>query len=166
MSMSDSLIVDFPSSGRSSSASSKSVRFSPKVQVRYTKYPSKAENEAKSYSSDDYDRFQAVLVRDAMRCSRRLASANRSGLQDRKTSEEHIIRCVGLDHLVSRNVRKRYYVIREARKAHVRLVLRVHKWQLENNAVNPEDLALVSMENSDSFKMRSYKVALLASYVE
>ena len=164
--MSNSLIVDFPSSGRSNTASSKSVRFSPTIKVRYTRYPSEAENEAKSYSSDDYRRFKRVLVRDALKCSRRLESANKSGFQDRQTSEEHIIRCVGLDHLVSRNVSERYNSIREARRAHSRLVLQVQKWQLENNAVVPENLALVSMENSYSFKVRSQKVALLASYVE
>lgn len=162
----NSLIVEFPSNDRPNSADSKSVRFSPILSIRYIKYPFMAENEALSYSSDDYERFSRVLIRDAIKCSQRLESANISGFQDRKTSERHIIRCVGLDHLISRNVSERYNELREARKAHSRLVLEVQKLQLRNDVVVPEDLALVSMENSASFKTRAYKVALLASYVE
>ena len=166
MSTSNSLIVDFPSNARSSSTSSKSVRFSPIVQGYYIRYPSKKDNEAKSYSSEDYDRFQQTLVRDAMKCSRKLAAANAKGLQDMDTSEDHIIRCVGLDHLVSRDVKKRYRIVQEARTAHVHLVLDAQKWLLENGVEHPEALAGVSMKNSLSFQLRSYKVALLASYVE
>ena len=164
--MPDALIVDFPSNNGSSSASSKKVRFSPIIQRQYIRKPSSAENEAKSYSSEDYERFQQIMVRDAIKCSRKIATAQKVGLQDRETSEKHIIRCVGIDHLVSRNVGKRYQAIKEARRAHSDLVLDAYDWQLENHFDSPEALARVSMKSSQPFQLRSYKVALLASYVE
>ena len=164
--MSGTLIVDFPSNNRSSSATPKRVRFSPIVQRQYIRCPSDAENEAKSYSSEDYERFRQIMVRDAIKCSRKLANASTRGLQDRKTSEEHIIRCVGLDHLVSRDVGKRYQAIKDARRSHSDLVLAAYEWQLENNFESPEALARLSIRSSQPFQVRSYKVALLASYVE
>ena len=166
--MPGALIVDFPSNNGSSSGGSKSVRFSPIIQTKYIRKPSSAENKEKSYSSEDYERFQQVVIGDAMKCSRKLAKAkaNASGLRDRKTSEEHIIQCIGLDHLVSRNVGKRYQAIKAARKAHANLVLDAYEWQLENNYENPEALARLSIKSSQAHQLRSRKVALLSSYVE
>ena len=60
--MLSTLIVDFPSNNRSGSVSTKSVRFSPIIEARYIRYPSRKENKAKSYSSEDYERFQQVMI--------------------------------------------------------------------------------------------------------
>ena len=107
------------------------------------------------------------MVQDAMRCSRKLAVQNAKGFHDRITSEDYIIQCVGLDHLVSRDAKKRYHAVHDARTAHVHLVLEAQKWLLKKCIQNHEALlAGVSMKNSLSFQIRSYKIALLASFVE
>lgn len=168
--MTNELIVDFPSSSTERTIKRakmvKSVRFSAQVEGRYIRYPSEEENRAKSYNSEDYARFHQVLARDVVKCSRRLAAVGTSAPQDRLSSEKNIIRCVGIDHLVSRDVQQRYADVRNARKQHMRLVLEEQKRQRNAGRVNSADLARVSMANSQEFKLRSYRVAVLSASVQ
>lgn len=167
---SSSLIVDFPSTSNKRDLSemrsaTKTVRFAQKSQGRYINYPTRRENEAKWYSKADYDCFQHVMFRDVVKSSIMLAAFNTTAPRDEKTSEKHIIRCVGLDHLISRDVKERYHAIKEARKKHARVVLREQKWQMRNNIESPMNLARVSSEDSRAARERSYKVAVLSASV-
>jgi hypothetical protein len=144
----------------------KSVRFSGQIEGWYIRYPTEEENCAKSYSSEEYARFHQVLAQDVVKCSLRLVAVGTGASQDRMSSEKNIIRCVGINHLVSRNVQQRYQDVREVRKEHVRLVLEAQRWQRNTSTVNSAYLARVSMVNSQAFKMRSHKVALLSASVQ
>ena len=126
----DSLIVDFPSAmtDRSTGSTAKSVRFAAKTQGRYIRYPSQRENHAKWNTSEDYRHFQCRLIRDVIKCSDELA-AMKNKPQDLASSQRSIIRCVGLDHLISRDVEQRYRQVKEARRDHVHLVLHAQEWQ-------------------------------------
>ena len=162
-----SLIVDFPSTRRtvSSYTAAKSVRFSSQCEGWYIAYPSKEDNEKKSYNSEDYVYFKRVMERDVLKCSARLAVVDTTAPLDRSSYEKHIIRCVGLDHLVARDIGKRARAVRDARAAHARVVLDEQEWQRSNGADSPGDLAQVSMMNSQGAKMRSRKIAVLSASV-
>lgn len=159
----NSLIVDFPSA-MTDRSTAKSVRFATKTHGRYIHYPSKCENHAKWNTSEGYKHFQTVMVRDAIRCSAKLAEI-RNTPQDLASFQKNIIRCVGLDHLISRNVEQRYHQVKEARRNHVHLVLQVQEWQRRRGDEDPVNLARVSIESSRLFRERSYKVAVLAASV-
>lgn len=164
------LIVDFPTRPMSrtkrsemSSVLSKSVRFAPQSQGRFIKYPTRKENQAKWNSEEDYAHFQHVMVRDVVKCSAMLAAVKES--QDTSRCEEHIVCCVGLDHLIARDVQERYRAVKAARKTHVQTVLRAQEWQRSHNVNSAANLARVSMESSQPFRERSYKVAVLSASV-
>ena len=158
------LIVDFPSSRHSTATAVKTVRFSKLSQGKRIPYPSKSDNEKKSYNSEDYAHFQQVMLRVVARCSARLLAAKGTP-QDRHTSEKHIIRCVGLDHLISRDVRERYQSIKDARKAHVQLVLAEQRWQRRSGVYSVGCIARVSMADSEAARTRAHKVAWLSASV-
>lgn len=164
------LIVEFPASLSSrtkrsemSSVRSKSVRFSPHSQGRYIKYPSRKENQAKWNSDEDYAHFQQVMLQDVFKCSDMLAAVKES--QDTSRYEEQITSCVGLDHLIARDVKERYRAVKKARRAHAQTVLRAQEWQRRHNIQSAADLARVSQASSHPFRERSFKVAVLSASV-
>lgn len=162
-----SLIVDFPSSTEPRAKSTmKSVRFQPRIDGRFISYPSRHENHAKWYSDEDYKHFQSVKLRDIMKYSIKLATINDGAPQDKATSQKLIVRCIGLEDFISRDVPKRFRDVKEARREHVRLVLDEQKWQRLENVDNPVDLARVSMASSHQSRRRSYKIAALAASVQ
>jgi hypothetical protein len=150
------LLVGFPSSPRQSGneqSTSKSVSFATSVHGVYIKYSSSLKH-AKWYSEEEQTGFQRVMLRDVLICSRKLASCERSDL----TVEDHI-RCVGLDHLISRDVMQRYADVRDGRRQHVRAVLEAQDRQRRRSVNSPEDLAHISSESSRAARMRSYRIA-------
>ena len=119
----------------------------------------------KSYCEDDYVHFKRVIAQDVIKCSARLAAVDTTAPQDRSRFERHVIRCVGLDHLVSRDIEKRTQAIRDARSAHARLVLDEQEWQRKNGVHSVGCIARVSMANSQGAKLRSHKIAVLSASV-
>lgn len=166
------MIVDFPASPRvlshrpTGAICEKTVRFSSDIEGRYINYPSARENRAKWYGDGDYARFQRVLVNTAVQCSDVLASV-KNGQQDMTTfdMEAFVIYCVGLDHLISRDVFERHQAIKEARKEHARAVLKEQKWQRDHKVCGPETLAHVARTSSKASRARSYKVAKIAGSI-
>jgi hypothetical protein len=55
---------------------------------------------------------------------------------------------VGIDHLISKDVQRHYYAIKDGRRSHPRLVLDMQELQRINNAKCQNDLAQVSMYDS------------------
>ena len=122
------LIVDFPVCMM---ASLKSVRFAHHNEGIYFRRPTNEDNVAKSFHEEDYDHFKNILVRDVVKCSAKLA-ADTSALHDKKTSDKHFVRCVGIDHLIPRDVQQCFHDWKQSRKNHVCFVLNLQKWQRAN----------------------------------
>jgi hypothetical protein len=138
----------------------RSVRFATHTEGRYISYPTKEDNVAKSYCEEDYMHFKNSVIRDSLRYSHKIyGSRDRNEPLDSKSSKQLIIRCVGIDHLISRDVQERYHAIRAARKSHARLVLDLQTWQMINNAECPMDLAQVAMSDSQAARNHSVRVA-------
>lgn len=149
------LIVDFPSRA----PMARSVRFATRTEGQYIPYPTKEDIVAKSYCEEDYNRFKSTMIRDAVRYSHKIYGRDRTEPMDVKTSQHLLVRCVGIDHLISRDVQGCYHAIRDARKSHARLVLDLQTWQRINNAECPMDLAQVAMSDSQDHRNRSVRVA-------
>jgi hypothetical protein len=153
------LIVDFPHQPRTPSTVNtlpvKSVHLASQVEGRYIKYPSAIENQAKWYNKQDYVNFKRDMLRDVMKCSAAMAT-----VQDRQVAQEHLVRCVGIDHLISRDIPQRYQAIKEGRKEHIRLVLQEQDRQRREGVNKPEQLSKVSFRSSIYSRERSHRVAM------
>ena len=137
------------------------VRFASKIQGRFIRYPSSVENKAKWYDEEDYRRFKYTLVRDAVKVSANVAAAR----VDQGFAEELILRCVGLDHLISRDVPARIRAVWNTRMTHVKLVLMAQKLQRLNGIGGPEDLARVASDSSRGSRERAHEIAVLFASV-
>jgi hypothetical protein len=101
----------------------RSVRFATHTEGRYISYPTEEDNVAKSYCEEDYMHFKNSMIRDSLRYSHKIyGSRDRNEPLDSKSSKQLIIRCVGIDHLISRDVRERYHAIMQTE---AQLVLRM-----------------------------------------
>ena len=147
----------------STSTAVKSVRFSSLSQLQYIEYPSKKDKHAKWFSKEDRERFQRVMVKYAMICSNVLAAANK--VQDPVISRDILICCVGLDHLISSDIPRRYQDITATRKEHSRTVLEEQDRQNKNEINCPEDLARVSKASSDWSRVQSHKIGKLVALI-
>jgi hypothetical protein len=149
------LIVDFPS------INMKSVRFSPTTEGRYISYPTRREKADKWYSRDDKARFDRNMIRDAIMCSRFMESFCANHEQDKV--QELMMHWVGLDHLVSCDVQKRYRDVIHARKKHARVVLKAQKTHGHQSRESNQILARVSETSSESDRGRARKVAVVSA---
>ena len=146
-------------------ASSKSVRFATTLEeVQHISRPTDRELQVMWYSDEDNERLHHALIRDVVRHSQRLA-AGTVNLQDPRSFEDHVIHCVGIDHLLSRDVQGHYQAIRSRRKEHSRRVLGAQQ-RLRNIAeVVEEDIGHTAEISSRQNRIRAYRVAVIAASV-
>ncbi len=124
------------------------------------RYPTNEENHAKWYSRDDEASFKRQKWRDVAKYSSVLSS-NVNVRDDESKTKERLLKCVGIDHLLSRDVVKKSQEITLARKVHVRAVLRRQEVLLRHGIEDPEDLAQVAMSSSRFARERSHRVAVM-----
>ena len=167
--MMNTTVLGGPSSatnGRVAAPSSpKSVSISPTSFMVHVPYPSKSEIRAKWYSRDEEKHFSHLMLQELALYSRSLAATGDYSENAGSFTREILSNCVGMTHLLSCDVPKRYRGIKQARKDHARRVLRVQEWQKRNNIHRPEDLARVSERSSRSDRVKSYKVAFVMSSI-
>ena len=77
-----------------------------------------------------------------------MLSSNVNVGDDESKTKERLLKCVGIDHLLSRDVVKKSQEITLARKVHVRAVLRRQEVLLRHGIEDHEDLAQVAMSSS------------------
>eukprot|EP00956_Cyclotella_meneghiniana_P030167 scaffold75189_cov121-Cyclotella_meneghiniana.AAC.2 len=156
-----SMIVDFPSSTLCSlgkrSKPVKSVSFSRKSEGRYIRYPTASENQAKWYSWQDEQRFKRAVIHDAIVVSLKIMADDSISIQGQLVLQDF----VGLDHLISRDVLKRYQVRKLANREHVRLVLEEQSFQRHQQRISAEDLSQVASMSSQWQIERACKVGAL-----
>jgi hypothetical protein len=158
------LIVDFPSSRRSGNigqSSSKKVRFASHCEGRYIDYPSEKEISKGWYSAADFAKFKQRIARDAVKCSMVVLSIRQGRYNDLDPTDFFLTHCVGLDHLISRDVAKRYEAVKEARKEHSRTVLEEQERLRFLNVDSIENLARVSEASSNISRKRARRIGRL-----
>eukprot|EP00804_Cyclotella_cryptica_P000760 CCRYP_001038-RA/>CCRYP_001038-RA protein AED:0.25 eAED:0.25 QI:0/-1/0/1/-1/1/1/0/190 len=154
------LIVDFPLQQRLTRTDSnkaqrkKYVSFSKLSTAIDIDNPTTEENAAKWYSRDEETHFRNQVPRDATVCSM-------MWMRDVKNEVpyEVLIRCLGVDHLLSKDVPQRYREFKSARKMHVHTVLNEQDQQRERNECSMDELAYVSEESSKRARARAHKAA-------
>ena len=157
----NSLIVDFPP-GRIHGQTNRErrVTFANKSQGRYIKYPSSQEIRALWYTEDEIKAFRRQMLRDAVKCSIKMADCFSNAPQN-LASQDY----VGLEHLISRDVGERYQSLKVARREHAGIVLAEQKSQRRQRRNSIEDLARVSGMSSYWSRERSRKVGILVAAV-
>ena len=168
------LIVDFPATRRMQGINHaevarhvhmRHVQFASEIQGRFIRYPSSAENKAKWYDEEDYRRFGSTMLRDAMEASAKVAAARVDHGTGTATNAKLILSCVGLHHLISRDVPARNRAVGESRMTHVQTVLMAQKLQKLYGIGGPAELASVAIENSRGARERGYRVAVLSASI-
>lgn len=148
------LIVGFPSS-----IAERRVSFADITDGLYIRYPSATENQRRWYSKEDEARARSKVLRDAIQYSTVMAAARENGHQDTLLMKAFLMRCVGLESLISYNVPQQYDSMRLARKRHVRIVLEEQRKQQLLGAVSSDTLARVSMTSSNQARNMARRIA-------
>ena len=147
-------IADQPS--RSLSRSTR-VTFSERSEGVYIlPYPSAEENNERWFALGDQTNWARQVLRDAVECSMLLFDGNIPTHVQRTL----LVRCIGLEHIISRDVFQRLRVSMEEKRAHVQSVLQEQHRQRLRGVSSSERLALVSMRSSKSSRSRARKVAM------
>lgn len=163
---SNPLIVDFPSSSPPRNDSyhthtTKSVHFANFCEGKYIPYPSPREKSERWYTKKQMRRFKKEVCRDALSCSRSILELRKAQQDkpDTKTVKDFLTLCVGIEHLLSRDLQQQYESIKDTRKKHFRTVLEEQVSQIESGTCSVERLASVSKESSLSARKKSLKRA-------
>jgi hypothetical protein len=162
------MIVDFPSccselepiteQQAAVVSKSKSVRFSPNSTMYQFRYPTKEENKSKWYSWQEEATFKRQRWRDVAHYS--LSMTQREAAT---SPNELLLKCVGIDHLISRDVIAKAEEIECARKEHVRTVLERQEMLWRHGVEDIDDLAQVSMSSSRFARKKSHSIAVMIS---
>lgn len=126
--------------------------------------PPVSNSEKRWYSEQDFTHFRKVMIRDAIECSFVIQNVLASEHDKRSVVEDFIINnCIGLEHLISRDVLGRCKDSRDERKRHARVVIKEHTRLLRSGSYSVERLASVSEASSKTARRRSRKFATLAA---
>lgn len=158
---SDALIVDFPF-GRSTTT--KSVHFSPKPEVLYIPFPSEEEVTELWYTKEDQHGFKIRVIRDAKKCSRMLDAHSKQS--NKICNTDLLCHCVGLYHLISRDIRQSYETLQTERKEHTKSIMDELHRQSSCGRSSSWELARVSCASSRPAGKRSHKIAILVRSID
>lgn len=144
----------------------KTVRFNPKCDGLFIRYPSAEENKERWYSKEDEMRMKSERTRDAVACSYLLfgGSVGRECQAIVKT-RDFLICCTGLDRFMCTNVPQRFETIERERMEHVDAVLEEQKKQRQRNARSIFNLARVSKVSSRMSRKQARRVAKLTARI-
>jgi hypothetical protein len=138
------------------------IRFAP-IEVQIINYPEDLNNDEMWWSNEDKAHSLQVMLQDAIECSRALAGV--VNLQDRSAVENHIIRCVGLENLLSHNAFQRCQAIMNGRADHVHAVLGAQGIARNNGRGQDDDVARVSRASSKPLRERARNIASVAASI-
>ena len=157
-----SIYSAFKKPSQRSQRSVKSVRFSEDSTMKFMRYPSDREISRRWYTDADYRIFQRKIWRDAARQSAvYIAMKNRD--PEATLPTEEVVKCVGIAHLLSDDVRARYNEIKLNRLTHAGAVLGERDRHLELwGCVCETTLANFSIAISKADKCKALKIAYLS----
>lgn len=155
------LIVDFPSDMEESPPRPvKAVRFSETSLMKLMRYPTKEENARKWHTRADEEGFKRRRWLDVAKCSAMLMEEPRDG-EDESIKRDKLVKCIGLEHLLGRDIFEKSREVVTAREHHRNVVLNVQQLQWRHNVYSPEDLARLSMASSQEARKRARRNALI-----
>ena len=154
---SSGMIVDFPTS-LDHKFQPKKVRFSNNDQLYYV--TTVQETQDKWYSEEDYSRFTLAMIREAIICSRKLMKHLNSPNQDITYDG-----FVGLEALISNDVRGRYELLKAMRQRHCNRVIDEHHRQLRNKSNDTDALVRASRASSQSARESARKIGVLVESI-
>lgn len=143
---------------RMQSNSTKILRFSAVNEIKYVVYPTDEKHE-KWYDQEDVGKFHFIFARDINRCSRMLITKSDRGL---KLSEEERNLCIGIVHLLSRDVSKNIKLLNAMKESHLYAVLIEQARQRHFHINSVEELGQVSRKSSHCSRQRSHMIATLS----
>jgi hypothetical protein len=148
-----------------SSGQIRSVHFSFELTVWHQiERPNAAEAAERWYSEQDTQRFLREMIIDAVKCSRELVLMHQSQGSQLQLPNDFAVRCVGLESLLSPDVRKRCEDKNNAKRFHASTVLAEQARQMTCLIDSPSELALVSHTSSiDSRKKAGLIASMIAS---
>jgi hypothetical protein len=79
--------------------------------------------------------------------------------------DDYLVRCVGIYHLISSDVPRRYQAIMAARREHACIVLEEQERQKSRNSNCAENLAIVSKASSQESCKQALKIAKLVGLI-
>jgi hypothetical protein len=142
----------------------KSVSFSMYSELRFVPYPSRQEIRKRWYNKEDQKGFQDQTIYEAMQFSAMLSRNPIMKGQDEKN--RRIARsCIGLEHLIAKDVIQHMKASMTAKKRHIMTVLEEQDRQRKCNARSNVNLARVSHTSSKSARERSHAVAMMVKSV-
>jgi hypothetical protein len=119
-------------------------------------YPTREENKAKWYSKQDEAKFKRRRWHDVAKYSAMLLQGN---IEDELTQKEKLIKCIGLENLLSYDTAQKAQEVASARESHSNVVLNVQELQRTLDIYCPVDISRMSMASSRSARQRAYKIA-------
>ena len=128
----------------------------------YVNYPSR-EVDKRWYSKEEMEHFGDMVGLDSVQCSKAIIVEDKN--KNEMESKKFLVNCVGLEHLISRDVPRRYKANKRGRKHHSKLVLAEQKRQKENHDESVSMLAYVSSKSSRPFRMRAYTIAEMRTHM-
>eukprot|EP00956_Cyclotella_meneghiniana_P000608 scaffold666_cov48-Cyclotella_meneghiniana.AAC.6 len=138
----------------------KSVRFSKESEQVQIRRPSRRSLLTRWYSVEDYQSFQHMTYRDATIQSTVYLAAREA---DALLPKDEVAKCVGILHLLSEDVRRRYHDYKLGRLKHSHTVLQEQERQRELGGVSTRLLANVSKASSQEDRDRARMFAFLAA---
>lgn len=154
------LIVDFPSEKEQPVRKHmKAVRFSETSSMKLMRYPTKEENARKWHTKADEKGFKHRRWQDVAKCSAMLLETPQEN-EDESTNKEKLMRCLGLEHLLARDIFQKSKEVVMAREHHRNVVLNVQQFQRRHHIYSPEDLATMAKTSSREARKRAHRNAL------
>ena len=106
------------------------------------------------------------MIRDAVLCSHIMSDVCKSKgdhqQEDMRPAKDFLFHFIGLEHLLSSNVKQRIEAIRVSKKRHARIVLEEYWSQVKSNTFSAEHLAIVSEKSSLPARKKAHRRAVLA----
>ncbi|KAL3788266.1 hypothetical protein HJC23_011898 [Cyclotella cryptica] len=137
----------------------KTVRFSDTAEIRHVSYPTAEEKQERWYYLEDVCKFKMILAHDIHRSSRMLISRSEQGVG---ISEDERDMCIGIEHLLSRDVKGRILALSTMRKNHLYIVLIEQARQKHFQMNSVDEMERVSTTSSHIARQRSHKIAILS----
>jgi hypothetical protein len=127
----------------------------------HVRVPSAREVSVRWYTKKQEEHFQRVMYLEATRQSKvYLASKNQN--PPAVLPSEELVKCVGLVHLLSEDVRARYREYKQYRMDHAYTVLQEQERQRKIGEDCERMLAKVAKASSEAARKRAFKVAYLS----
>ena len=148
-----------PSSAQPNSAATRTVRFSTVNSIKYIDRPTSEEVLDMWYSEDELGRFLRNLIRNVHQCTRLMISNMEQGTY---LSGEERCKFIGLEHLLSRDLKEKMQSLVQIKRRHLFLVMIEQARQKYFQDPSADKLKDVSMMSSKPARKQAVQRGLVS----